>query len=137
MEIQQHQTDYRDILDVLHQYYDGLYHCDTRQLAKVFHANAMYVTASGDNLLMMDMAQYFPVINNRISPQSKQERYDYSVDAIDLAGPQTASARLRCEFLGRRFVDLLTLIKSEGRWQVISKVFHFDELPSSHINTTK
>jgi hypothetical protein len=34
---------------------------------------------------------------------------------------------VRCAIGTKRFTDFLTLIKLEGRWQIISKVFHFEE----------
>ena len=42
------------------------------------------------------------------------------------AGPGLVSARVECAILPKRFVDLLSLIFLEGRWQIISKVFHFE-----------
>jgi len=35
-------------------------------------------------------------------------------------------AKLRCSIRPKNFVDLLTLIRVEGRWQVIAKVFHWE-----------
>ncbi|MFM7333835.1 MAG: nuclear transport factor 2 family protein [Tabrizicola sp.] len=40
----------------------------------------------------------------------------------------TARAMLHCAIGDRFFTDFLTLIKLEGRWQVISKVFHYKEM---------
>jgi Putative lumazine-binding len=34
---------------------------------------------------------------------------------------------LRCAIGPRLFTDFLTLIRLDGRWQVISKVFHYVE----------
>lgn len=39
----------------------------------------------------------------------------------------TARVNLRCSIGSRDFIDFLTLIFIDDRWQVISKVFHFDE----------
>jgi hypothetical protein len=36
-------------------------------------------------------------------------------------------ATLRCSILPKYFVDLLTLIHVDGRWQVIAKVFRWEE----------
>ncbi len=37
-----------------------------------------------------------------------------------------------CSILPKHFIDLLTLIHTDGRWQVISKVFHYElEAPTT------
>jgi hypothetical protein len=46
--------------------------------------------------------------------------------SIELFGPVTALAKLRCSIRPKNFVDLLTLIRVEGHWQVIAKVFHWE-----------
>jgi hypothetical protein len=111
---------------LLQDYFDGLHHSDTTRLARVFHPRALYATASGGSLTALSMDEYFPVVDRRPSPASHGEPRADRIVAIEFAGPVTASARVECQILPRRFVDLLTLVKLDGRWQVISKVFHFD-----------
>lgn len=38
----------------------------------------------------------------------------------------TALARVECAMGPRRYTDFLTLLRVDGRWRVISKVFHFE-----------
>ena len=45
---------------------------------------------------------------------------------IELAGPVTALARVQCSIGPKLFTDFLSLIHVDGRWQIISKVFHLD-----------
>ena len=42
--------------------------------------------------------------------------------------PVTAMVRAQCSIPGRTFIDLLTLVKVDQRWQIISKVFDFTEV---------
>ena len=46
--------------------------------------------------------------------------------SIELVGPVTALARLQCSIAPKHFIDLLTLLWLDGRWQIVSKVFHYD-----------
>jgi Putative lumazine-binding len=41
----------------------------------------------------------------------------------------TAVARVECAIGAKRFTDILSLIRLDGRWQIISKVFHFELEP--------
>jgi Putative lumazine-binding len=49
------------------------------------------------------------------------------VDAIELAGDNTALARVRCSIGSRDFVDFLTLVRTDGTWRIIAKVFQIIE----------
>jgi hypothetical protein len=43
------------------------------------------------------------------------------------AGPVTAFVHAKCAIGPKYFTDFLTLIRIDGRWQIIAKVFHYDE----------
>jgi len=120
-------ADFAGVAGVLATYFDGLYHSDTQRLAQVFHPKAQYVCVTDGTLLYRDMAEYFPVVDARPAPASRGEQRRDEIVSIDFAGPVTARAVVRCAIGTRKFTDFLTLIHLDGRWQVISKVFHYEE----------
>jgi hypothetical protein len=122
-----HRDRHADVVAVLEDYFDGLHHSDTRRLRRVFHPRAVYATASHGKPLVLSMEEYFPIVDVRPSPASKGEARADEIVSIAFTGPVTASATLRCSLRPRHFVDLLTLIHVDGRWQVIAKVFHWEE----------
>jgi 4-oxalocrotonate tautomerase len=117
---------YAEVAGVLSTYFDGLYHSDTKRLARVFHPRAHYVCASEGTLTYRTMEEYLPIVDARPSPASRGEARADSVVSIEFAGPVTAFARVNCAIGPKYFTDLLTLIRLDGRWQIISKVFHFE-----------
>jgi Putative lumazine-binding len=119
-------ADFTAIHSVLQLYVDGLYHSDTRRLAQVFHPQALYATAVGDQPIFWRMGEYFPVVDARPAPAASGQARTDRVLSIELIGPVTALAKLQCSIGPKHFTDLLTLIHVDGRWQVISKVFHYD-----------
>ena len=119
--------DFAAVAAVLQDYFDGLYHSDTGLLARVFHKYAIYVSATGETLTHKTMAQYFPIVEAREAPAARGEPRADRIVAIAFAGPATATARVNCAIGPRYFTDCLTLIHDEGRWQIISKVFHWEE----------
>lgn len=119
--------DYQAVAEVLSLYFDGLYHSDTERLRRAFHPLAHYVCATGGSLTHLSMADYFPVVDKRPSPASRNEARRDEIVSIAFAGPVAATARVHCAIGPRAFTDLLTLIRLDGRWQIISKVFHFEE----------
>ncbi|TNE59188.1 MAG: nuclear transport factor 2 family protein [Sphingomonadales bacterium] len=116
------------ITSTLQRYFDGLYHCDLEALREVFHPNAIYVCATEDELTYRTMEEYFPIVAARIPPAAKGELRRDAIETISFAGPKTAFARVRCSIGNKYFTDFLTLIHQQDRWQIISKVFHFDLL---------
>ncbi len=121
-----HAIPYVDVVTVLQDYLDGLYQSDTRRLRRVFHPSAIYATATDGKPLILRMEEYFPIVDARPSPASRGEARTDRIESIEFAGPVTAIARLRCSIEPRHFIDLLTLIHVEDRWQIISKVFHWE-----------
>jgi 4-oxalocrotonate tautomerase len=115
-----------EVGQVLGEYFDGLHHSDTVRLRRVFHPQAHYFCATDGTLMHLDMEAYFPVVDRRPSPASLGHARTDRILSIEFAGPVTAFARLECSIPPKFFTDLLTLVKLEGRWQIVSKVFHYE-----------
>lgn len=120
---------YEAIMAVLADYFDGLYDSDAVKLGRVFHVNAIYVCATDGSLLFRRMDDYLPIVAQRPSPASRGEARHDQILSIEFAGPVTALARVQCAIGEKAFTDLLSLIHIDGRWQIISKVFHYDLKP--------
>jgi Putative lumazine-binding len=125
-------TAYPEIIETLTLYFDGLYHSDTSRLKHAFHPQASYVCAVEQPLLQLTMDEYFPIVDKRPSPASRGEARQDRIVSIEMAGPVTAFARLECAIGPKRFIDLITLIRIDERWQIISKVFHYDLIEQSN-----
>jgi 4-oxalocrotonate tautomerase len=110
----------------LQDYFDGLYHSDTTLLRKVFHPQAVYASATDGELVHRTMNEYFPIVDARPSPASRHEPRHDRVVSIDVVGPVTAVARAECAIGPKRFDDILILVRVDGRWQIIAKVFHYE-----------
>ncbi|MEO8250074.1 MAG: nuclear transport factor 2 family protein [Burkholderiales bacterium] len=123
---------FEQIIEVLRTYFDGLYHSDTGRLKRVFHPQAIYACATDGTLLTYRMDDYFPIVDKRPSPASRQDARHDRILSIEFAGPVTALARVECAIAPKHFTDLLTLVRVDDRWQIIAKVFHYElhEAPS-------
>ncbi|MBS0219502.1 MAG: nuclear transport factor 2 family protein [Proteobacteria bacterium] len=118
-------TDVVEIEKVLQVYFDGLYEGDTRKLGQAFHpVSHLYSVGSDGKAVDLPRADWFKSVESRPSGKAKgSERRDRIV-SIDFSGPGTAFAKVECQLPPRYFTDYLTLLKSDGRWQVIAKAFH-------------
>jgi hypothetical protein len=120
-----HAAAYVEVAALIQGYFDGLYFGDTQRLRHAFHPEAVYATASEGEPLILRMNEYFEIVDSRPSPASRGEPRTDQILSIEFAGPVTAIVKFRCSIVPKHFIDLLTLIRVDGRWQIISKVFHF------------
>lgn len=118
--------DFDGVTEMLNDYFDGLYHSDTKILGRVFHSQARYVCATAPELVNLGMDEYFQVVDKREPPAARGEARRDAIQAIDFAGPNTAFARVNCAIGERYFTDFLSLIRTEDGWRIIAKVFHYD-----------
>lgn len=114
--------------DLLQRYFDALHFSDADAIGQIFHPRAIYATADETPPLYRSMSEYVSVIAARQSPASRGEPRRDFVDSVELAGENTALARVRCSIGERSFVDFLSLVRDNGEWRIIAKVFQI--LPS-------
>lgn len=119
-------VDREAITQVIRDYLEGLYQCDTELLASVFHPQALYATAVGAEPLILGMDAYLPMVAKRDPPARTQAARHERILEMDIAGPETAFVKLACRFFQKDYVDYLTLIRLDRRWMIISKVFHYE-----------
>jgi hypothetical protein len=118
-------SDVAEVEKVLQVYFDGLYEGDTKKLGSAFHpASHLYSSGPDGKAVDRSRAEWFKYVEGRPSAKSKgSERRDRIV-SIDFSGPNTAFAKVECQLPPSYFTDYLTLLKADGRWQVISKSYH-------------
>lgn len=122
---------FAEIVAALGDYFDGLHHGDADKLGQLFHPQAIYACGTEGSLTHLSMDQYLPMVAKRPSPASRGEPRRDRILSIEFAGPVTALARVECAIGPKRFTDLLSFIRLDGRWRLIAKVFHFDLDPAA------
>jgi len=122
-------SDLQQIEQVLQTYFDGVYEGDTAKLAQAFHEEAHLFSSEDGRLADMSRPQWFELLRNRPSAQSRDlQRRDWVVQ-IDRSGPNTAFAKVHCQIPPRYFTDYLTLVRLADGWKVISKTYHTETRP--------
>ena len=116
-------TDRTAIEAVIKTYLDGLYEGDADKLAQVFHPTSALAQMHEGTLQITPRNAWFDGVRTRPSPKSKGLARDDEIVSIDVAGPTMAFVKLKCQIPPRYFVDQLSLLKIDGRWQVAQKVF--------------
>ena len=57
------------------------------------------------------------------APKARGLARDDAILLLDQSGPTTALVKVRCQIPPRYFTDYLSLLKTDGRWRVVQKVF--------------
>ncbi len=113
------------ILEAMQLYFDGLYHADTKILAKVFHPDARYVNITENNYMNFSVTEYFDAVSKRTPPSQNNDPRNDVIETITFGGADMAFVRARMSMMRRDYLDFLTLIKTDETWQIMSKIFTY------------
>ncbi|MGK5060495.1 nuclear transport factor 2 family protein [Janthinobacterium lividum] len=114
--------DYQAIVAVLNQYNAGGAQADSSIMRPAFSSQATIFGVDGeDKLTGGPIEGLFEIIDSafRPSPQAKA-----AIVRVDIVGT-AASARVDTDDIsGFRFTDFFNLLKVQGEWTIVSKIYH-------------
>ena len=114
-------TDDREMIEKTVQFYiDGAKSGKGNDMKPAFHADATIFGYIGDDLFSGPIQKLFDW-NDENGPATDLET---KITSIDIAGT-VATVRLESDnWTGHKFTDFFTLLKVEGAWKIMNKVFH-------------
>ena len=113
-------TDRDQIAEVVQHYIDGALSGKGDDMKPAFHEDATVFGYIGGDLFAYPVQKLF-AWNDENGPATELEA---RIAAIDVAGT-VATVRLELDnWTGERFTDLFTLLKIDGEWKIMNKVFH-------------
>jgi hypothetical protein len=118
-------SDETEVRAVIADYFEALYHGDVTKFRQVLHPLVRLTSATDGVLINLDLETYMGMVAGRPSPASRNDPRDEGILSIEVSSSTTAHARLKDMYMPKRFVNEITFIKIDGRWQVIAKVWHF------------
>lgn len=116
---------FAEVTQLMQAYFDGLYHADSTHLRKVFHPKLAYICATEGDELFLDLDTYMARIDLREAPAKRGDRRHDVILEINFGSPQLAYVRARMTMMGRDYLDYLTLIRHDGDWRIVTKVFSY------------
>jgi hypothetical protein len=113
-------TEYDAIARTVQRYIDGGKSGRGDDMKPAFHPDATIFGYVGTDLFAGPIQHLFDW-NDRNGPAAELQS---RITSIDVMGT-VATVRLELDnWSGRRFTDMFTLLKIDGEWKIISKVFH-------------
>jgi hypothetical protein len=119
-------NDEQQIRNTIQAYFDSMFESSADKVNEAFHASARitgYIEGELHEMTRDEFAGF--VASQQPSPQSNGETLRAEVVSIDIAG-DTAIAWLRDDYLGLTFLDSISLLRADGRWQIYNKLFHVE-----------
>ena len=118
-------SDYEAIANTVQHYIDGARSGEGDRMKPAFHEDATIFGYVGSDLFAGPIQNLYDWNDQNGAASGLQAR----IVAIDLVG-SAATVRLELDnWTGHRFTDFFTLLKLDGDWRIMNKVFHLH--PSS------
>lgn len=114
------------LLSAVEIYLDAIYFCDVAKLDMVFHKNASLFDADEDKIFVDPIASFRADVASRPSPAGRGQKREEEILCVDWLSPISATVKLRLQAHENVFVDHLAFVKDEGRWKIVSKVWHLE-----------
>lgn len=113
-------SEYDAITNTIQLYIEGGRTGDTSKMKEAFHPDATIFGYVGADLFAGPIQQLYDWNDNNGAARELEGR----IAGIDLI-ETVATVRLELDnWTGHRFTDLFTLLKVDGQWKIINKVFH-------------
>lgn len=111
-------NEYESVMTLVSIYFDGLHYGDVSKLETIFHQDA-FLKASG---LRYSLGQWLDVVASRPVPNQQGRAYNFKLLSIEIIKDQ-AMVKLECPLFDHFYIDFLSLLKENGRWLIVNKMY--------------
>ncbi|WP_343487915.1 nuclear transport factor 2 family protein [Allomuricauda sp. d1] len=112
-------SDYEMVAQTVNYYLDGGTNNDFETLKKAFHENATMKYITDEGYKEVNALEFFSRMDASKPKQNRQTR----IANITVSG-HAANARLEIEYPDFSFIDFMNLLKIDGEWKIVNKIFY-------------
>jgi len=113
-------SEYDSITRIVQIYVDGGKSGSSDDMRPAFHSGASMFGYVGPELMAVPIQGLFDWVDQN-GPATELQHRIASIDIVE----SVATVRLELDnWTGHRFTDFFTLLKVEGEWKIMNKVFH-------------
>jgi hypothetical protein len=117
----QQNADETGVRAALNHYIQGHTTGDGSHMKIAFHPNANLYFIRDGKYAERTSADYAAGFSGR--PPADEAQRKRRIESVDIAGT-AAQAKIVLEYPGVTFTDYMTLLKIDGEWKIVAKVFH-------------
>lgn len=119
-------SDAKQIEAVVQVYFDCMHESSEAKTHAAFHPKAMITGYLPNGLQQMSVSDFAGfVASQQPSPKDQGVPARLEIVSLEIAG-NTAVARVRDDYLGMTFLDTLSFLKTDDKWQIYNKLFHVE-----------
>ena len=111
------------IITLLDNYFDVIHEQDMDLFDEVFHKNCCLYSGQGNELVIRPYEVYREQVANRQSPRELGNKRRDHIVFVDQLSDSLAIARVQLEMFGGVMQDYLNLVKLDGKWWVMAKLY--------------
>lgn len=114
------------IENTIQNYFQGYQNADTALIKNAFHSDTKLLSVSEGKLDVTEMKDWLKNLEDRHARGDIRTGMlkILSIDETD----ETASVKLNIRFPKFEFTDYLSLLKIEGKWIVVGKIYHYQPI---------
>ncbi|WP_157770194.1 nuclear transport factor 2 family protein [Ruegeria marisrubri] len=112
---------YSEIVATVRDYVEGMCNADAEKLRRVMHPKACSIGHFEGGLEWDDTEAFIAVVADMVENPDPDPWF--RIKSIHMVGDM-ASVQIENYWLGMLFDDMLTLLKHNGAWMIVSKVFY-------------
>ena len=114
--------DLNNILEVIEQYFQGIYQGDIDMLQRVFHPQTFLFGDINGKPYQKTVKEYLEGVQNRKSPKELGEAFRMKTLSVEVLNG-IAYARLISPMFEFKYHDYLAFNKIDGKWVIVNKIF--------------
>ena len=113
--------------DVLQNYFSGYLNAESDLVSKAFHSETNLFSVDNEKLDKTTMTDWIKNIRSRKEKGDLRQAHSeiMSIDVTDSA----AVAKVSLTFAKFKFTDYLSLLRIEGSWRIIGKIYTTKNIP--------
>lgn len=114
------------IEEVIRAYLTGYQNADTKIIQETFHPETRLMSVNKDGFNRIEMKDWLVSLAER-NARKEIRSGEVKIESID-ATENAAAVKLKVTFPKSEITDYLSLLKIEGKWIIVGKIYHFKDL---------
>lgn len=116
-------TEVKSIRETLEHYIEGLRTGDVDLLQKAFHPEAIMTGYLGPDPMVIPIQGLYDLVSDNEAPADGDAPFAAAIQSVDVTGSTATAVVTEQGYLGHDFQDSFQLLKLDGRWQIMAKLF--------------
>jgi len=108
-------------------YIDGMREGSVETLRQAFHPEATMCGHLGETLMVVPIQGLYDYVSANPAPAQSGARFSVSIALIQIAGSVASAKVIERGDQGFNFTNFFNLLEINGKWWIVSKVFHVDQ----------